>query len=171
MKTNRILILACAIALSACEKKADYPVIVPPEPVPHSDTKTFETTRLKMAITAYETSPNTENEADVKKAFAELDGEIAELEGHVSKKTGEARAEAAKKLTDLGTYRAQETVRFESARVKAAMTVPKPVNHEETAKDDLKDAGEEIKEAADKVGNSVEKGVRNVGDAIKDATR
>lgn len=162
MKALPLLILG-TLMFSACDKRKDTTVIIETQTPPATDTKTLETRALGTAINTYDKAPTAENAADVKRAFAELDGEIAELEGHVSNKTGDARAEALKKLNDLTAYRTSETARFTAIQTaKGIVSEPRPVEG--------RTAGDDLKDAADKIGNSVEKGAKNVGEAIKDAT-
>lgn len=114
---------ACLVFLSGfagCNRRSENPPPPPEPPVPQ--TKTLETSRLGTAIDLYERSATAENHADVKKAFAELDGEIAELEALVAQRSGGEREEAAVKLKNLQTYRAKETLRFTAAEAAAKTT-------------------------------------------------
>src|SRR5215213_7191824 len=106
--------LAIAFAGMGCERKT---IVIKtsfstPAPDPVPQTKTLETARLGNAVDTFQREPTAENRTDAKKAFADLDGEIAELEEYVAKHTGGEREEAAVKLRNLQAYRAAETTRF-----------------------------------------------------------
>lgn len=156
-----------ALALVACERKVV--IVERPHTEPIAEITTFETMGLKNSIDAYEKQPTDENAAGVRKAFAKLDGEIAELEGHVAKKTGEPRAEAAAKLVDLTRYRSEEKARFTRAQVAAGVLDAR------TAADQVEDAarntGDALKNAAKELGNAIEEVGKKAGDAIKDVGR
>lgn len=164
------------LALSGCERKSVV-VVEAPSPEPIARTKTFETARLKSAIDSYERTPNSENAADVHKAFAELDGEIAELETHVAKKTGNERAEAAQKLANLTAYRTGEAARFGKAQAAAGVNgTAGEVRIDartgaEKAEDAARNTGDTIKNAAKDVGDAIKDAGKKAGDAIKDAGR
>ncbi len=160
-------LLAIGLVSFACEKKVE--VIVPsPTPIditrtPDSATNTLETKKLGVAIDLYVSTPSAENAANVKGAFADLDGEIAELEARVAKTGGSDRAEAQAKLTNMQTYRAKETARYTVAAATAPMSnTVEPV--------DTRTGAEKVEHTLDKVGNSIKRGTENVGDKIKDAT-
>ena len=168
MKYTSHSVIVCTLFLglgiSGCDKKPDVIIIKEGSSMtPQPGTRTLETSALSRSITVYEQEPNAFNAASVKKAVAELDGEIAELEERIAKTSGSDRAEAAQKLADLSNYRSQQIVRFSKAQATGTRTVHStgPVL---VPRDDAKDA-------ADRVGNSIEKGARNVGDAIRDAVR
>ncbi len=127
---------------------------------PVAKTKTFETARLGEAIDNYERTPSEQNKAAVSTAFAELDGEIAELETLVAKREGTDRAEPAAKLKDLQAYRTKESARFVVAQGKAAVTSP-----------EVKNAADTVEDAAKRVGNSIENAARKTGEAIKDTVQ
>lgn len=160
------LLSVSLLLFTACERKPAVVVTVPttplPEPVPK--TRTFETARLGAAIDQFERDPSASRQADVKKAMAELDGEIAELEELVAKRTGGERDEAALKLKNLQSYRTAEAARFATAQAKAPI-VPT------TTTVDPRSGADKVDDAAKRAGHSVEKAVRDVGDALKDAVR
>lgn len=155
------------LASVGCERKTVVIEVPPPTPMaePVAKTKTLETSRLAGAIDAYETRPGAENSADVKKAFAKLDGEIAELEAYVAKHEGTERAEAAAKLKNMQEYRAAETARFTAVQAKSALSAPasSPV--------DDRSGAEKAGDAARKAGHEIEDAAKKTGDAIKDAVR
>jgi hypothetical protein len=142
------------LAMTACEKRTVVVVEKPPgEPI--AQTKTLETSGLKASIDAYEQAPTAERAADVRKAFAELDGEIAELQG------GSEQAEAAQKLANLSAYRAAEAKRFEQAggsRPTGIVVDPRP-------------GVEKVEDAARKTGEALKDAAKETRDAIKDAVR
>lgn len=164
-QTLSSLALVAALALLGCERKTVIVEVAPATPVaePIAKTKTLETSRLGAAVDAYERRPSEETHADVKKALADLDGEIAELEGLVAKRTGDSHEEAAVKLRNLQTYRTAETARFAAAQAKAVVGVRPSV--------DARSGADKIEDRAKRVGNSIEDAARKAGDAIKDAVR
>jgi hypothetical protein len=156
--------IAASLVLSfaACEKRTVV-VVEPsaPQAEPVSKTRTFETAALKSAINSYEQAPSPARAADVRKAFAELDGEIAELEADVAKKTGQDRAEAAQKLANLTGYREAERARF--AKLEATTPADTGV--------DARSAAQKAEDAARKTGTAVKDAAKDVGQALKDITR
>jgi len=103
----RHLVPALALSIlfsgASCERKVvvvEVPAATPiPEPV--SRTKTLETGRLGSAIDEYERQPTAVHSAEVDKAFADLDGELAELREYIAKHDGEEQAKAAAKLANM----------------------------------------------------------------------
>jgi hypothetical protein len=177
--TSFSLAACLVLAFTACERKT-VEVIVPANPDaadPVPQTRTFETAGLKSAIDTYEKMPTTENAADVRKAFAKLDGEIAELEGHVARKTGNERAEAAQKLANLTTYRTAETARFAKAQATAGVAAPTADitidsrSGAQKAEDAARNTGDTLKNAAEKAGDAIKDAGKKAGDAIKEAGR
>ena len=109
----------------------------------------------------------------MKLAFAELDGEIAELNDRVVKTNGTARAEAAAKSANLRKYRDAEMIRFTKAQAFTALDVNPPADSRsgtQKMKDTAAKVGENIEDGTKKVGRTIEKGAKNTGEAIKDAT-
>jgi len=156
--------VVAAVVLMGCERKivvVEPPI--PPAEKPASKTKTLETSRLGAAVDSYERNSSAANHAAVKKALADLDGEIAELEELVAKRTGEGRAEAAAKLKNLQTYRAAEVMRFTTAQAKAPLSPAEPA--------DARSGAQKIEDTAKDVGKSIEDAARKTGDAVKDAVR
>jgi hypothetical protein len=100
MNCRRMLIAAtlATVAFTGCERKPAVVEVRPATPLaePVARTKTLETSQLGVAIDAYERTPTEEHRADVRKAFAELDGEVAELEALVAQRSGTSRDEATK---------------------------------------------------------------------------
>jgi len=171
--------IASAFTFTACERKTTAgeptapvtPATQTAEPI--AKTSTFETARLGGAIDRFEKTPTVENQASVKLAFAELDGEIAELELRVAKTNGNARAEAAAKSANLKKYRDAEMVRFTKARIGTAFEMP-PLADSRSGAQKVKNTavkvGDTIEDGAEKVGKTLEKGAKNTGEAIKEAT-
>jgi hypothetical protein len=157
--------VAGALAIMGCERKTVLVEVAPATPMadPVAKTKTLETSRLGAAVDAFERQPGAENHAAVKLALADLDGEIAELEALVAKRTGGEREEAAVKLGNLQTYRAAEMLRFTVAQGKAPLAAP--------ASRDGRTGADKMEDAAKRVGDSVGDAARKTGDAIKDAVR
>lgn len=117
-----LLSLGVVMLLAAAGCKRETVVItVPTTPVPEpvAQTKTLETIKLGETVRTYERESTSENLAEVKKALAELDGEIAELEALVTKRIGAEKEEAAVKLKNLQAYRAGEVARFTAAQAQA----------------------------------------------------
>ena len=163
-RTLSLLAAASTFAGVGCERKT-VAVIEPPAPLadPVAKTRTLETSRLGSAVDSYDREPSAANHAAVKRALAELDGEIAELEELVAKRSGSSREEAAVKLKNLQTYRAAEVMRFTVAQAKAPLTAPTPV--------DARSGADKIEDTAKRAGNSIEDAAKKAGDAIKDAVR
>jgi len=170
---------ACALTFTACERKitaeeptpSANPVTQSAEPI--ANTSTFETARLGAAIDKFEKAPTMENQSSVKLAFAELNGEIAELDDRVVKTSGTARAEAAAKSVNLQKYRDAEMIRFTKAQAFTTPDVNPPADSRsgsQKIKDTAAKVEENIEDGTKKVGRTIEKGAKNTGDAIKDAT-
>lgn len=170
-KLPTILAVSIAVfAFAACDRQPKVVVIEDRRPVevtpPVARTKTFETARLGRAIDLYERAPTAANSADVSKAFAELDGEIADLTSYISKHDGAERAEAERKLANLREYRAKETARYATAQARA---VPGTAFPDEPVRRDADRATESAEDAARRVGNTIERAGKNVGAGVKDA--
>ena len=165
VRTLAVCAVAGALATMGCERKTVGVEGTPLTPVvdPSAQTRTLETSRLGAAVDAYERQPGAENHAAVKLALADLDGEIAELEALVARRSGGEREEAAVKLQNLQTYRAGEVARFTVAQARAPLAPPAPR--------DGRTGADKVEDAARRVGNSVEDAARKTGDAIKDAGR
>lgn len=159
-----------ALAFTACDRQPKTVIIEDRRSVevdpPVARTKTFETARLGRAIDTYESAPTVAHSADVSKALAELDGEIAELVGYISKHDGSERAEAERKLADLRAYRAKEAVRYAAAQVNV---VPVSAVPGEPVRRDADRAAESAEDAARRVGDKVERTGKKVGAGLKDA--
>ena len=164
-RTLSLLALASVFTVAGCERKTVVVQIEPPAPLaePVAKTRTLETSRLGSAVDSFDREPSDANHAVVKKALAELDGEIAELEELVAKRTGSSREEAAVKLKNLQAYRAAEVTRFTVAQAKAPLTTPGPV--------DARSGADKVEDTAKRVGNSIEDAAQKAGDVIKDAVR
>jgi hypothetical protein len=120
-----------------------------PTTEPVSATKTFETSGLDRAIDTYRAAPTETNRAAVEKAFAELDGEIAELKQKAASQSGEQRTEAERKLADLEAYREKQRANYAGERAEAAAEA----------------AGNAVEGAAKEVGRAIE----NAGEAVRKA--
>ena len=122
IKSAAFISLLCVVG--ACKKEETVTVTLPSatpadlQQTPAAPTKTLETKKLGAAVDEYVGLPNDVNAAEVKQAFADLDGEIAELQSRVAQTTGNDQAEARAKLENLQTYRAAEFARFSVASVK-----------------------------------------------------
>jgi hypothetical protein len=115
-----------------------------------SATKTFETTEVDQAITAYRANPTEQNKAMVEKAFAELDVEIAELKQKAASESGEARIETARKLADLQAYREKQRANYSGERAEAAA---------ESAEHAMEGAAKDVGRAIEKTGEAIREAV------------
>ncbi len=165
LRTLSIFAFAAAFSTLGCERKTVVVQVAPATPVaePVAMTKTLETSRLGAAVDSYERNPGAANHAAVMMALADLDGEIAELEALVAKRSGGEREEAAVKLKNLQTYRAAEVARFTVAKARAPLATP--------ASRDGRTGAEKVEDTVRGAGNSIEDAARKTGDAIKDAVR
>lgn len=75
-------VVALAFTLAGCDRKLTTVIVEPGTPIPEpvAKTRTAETSRLGDTIDRYEKEPTAANNAAVRKALADLDGEIAELD-------------------------------------------------------------------------------------------
>lgn len=146
MKTLPLLLSAAAVSFffTACEEKT--PQV---SEKPTASTTNIETTRLGTAIDSYISTPNATQSASVDEAFAELDGEIAELDQRVAAVSGDERTEAKSKADNLRSYRDKERVRYTEAQARAK--------------------AQDVKEGARNLGENVEEGAKRVGEEVKDA--
>ncbi len=180
MKTNAVLtLITAALTLTACDRPPNDAPNKTPEvsaemPRPASDLKTLETSRLGRAIDTYSQEATPLNRADVEKAFAELNGEIAELEERARTTTGSDRDEALAKARSLTAYKHAEELRFTAVRVLPNGDALPPVDTrsgaqkiEDGAKDAASSVEDAAKDAADAIGDAMEK----AGDTIKDSVR
>lgn len=158
-------IVAFAVVFTGCDRKPTTVIVEPSTPIPEpvAKTRTAETSRLGGAIDRYGKEPTAGNNAAVRKALADLDGEIAELDQRVATKSGAEREEAAVKLKNLQSYRAAETLRFTKAQAVAGVGA--------TPRTDGRTGAEKLEDSARKAGNAVEDAAKKTGDAIKDAVR
>lgn len=92
------------MALAACSDK------------PKARIKTLETAQAQAAVDAYDKTGSDALKALAEKAFLDLDGEIKELEIRVDATTGEQRAEADRKLTELRKRSAEIRAEFNAAK-------------------------------------------------------
>ena len=149
-------------------------VLSPAEPTPSAPvarTETLETNVLQKEIDLYEQIPSVAQSARVDRAFAEIDGEIAELVELVATQTGDDRAEAAAKLKNLREYREGEQGRYLilqanakiDGRVDSTSVPPTP----EPARDGtVEQIGEKIDETASEIGKSIEDAAETVRDKV-----
>ena len=115
----RILILTLvatttSIALPGCERKAVATGVASPTPAPPTVSATVkrDASRLSAAVDAYAHEQNPENDAAVRKAMADVDSEILQLEDLVAKRHGRDREKVAAKMRRLQANRSEETTRF-----------------------------------------------------------
>ena len=167
---NRHLYLSLAAAgllVAGCRRETRVIIETTPPaptPLPVSHTDTFETRALGREIDTFERTPSAVQSARVKKAFAELDGEIAELVEYVAKKTGEGRAEAARKLADLRTYRGAEHTRF-------VLLDARMLPQERLGAERGEGVGEKIGGKIDDAAKKVEEGVKDAVEAVREKAR
>ena len=159
------LTITLSIALlgsTACKREPSVIIVeASPTPIPESRTKTLETRVLGKEIEAFESNPSITQGARVEKAFADLDGEIAELVGHVEKETGDERREAERKLADLREYRNAQHARFLRAQASARL--------EEKREAVIPPASESGERGAEKLGGKIDDAARKVEEGLKDA--
>jgi len=183
-KYNARFILAasivCAITFTACDRQTTAGEPTPPvnltakTPEPIAKTRTFETARLGAAIDKFEKAPTADNQSSVKLAFAELNGEIAELEDRAVKTDGATRAEALAKSINLQKYRDAERIRFTKAQIGTGFDGNPPTDSRsgmQKMKDAAVNVGDKVEDGAEKVGKTLEKGAKNTGEAMKNATQ
>ena len=173
MNIRPLLSIALVSLFAAgCNRQSRVIIETPPPaptPLPVARTETFETKALGRAIDAFEHTPSTVQSARVKKALAEMDGEIAELVEYVAKKTGDGRAEAARKLADLRAYRDAEYTRF--LRLEAQMPPQERLGAEPPVHERGEGVAEKIGEKIDKAARKVEEGVKDAADAVRENAR
>jgi len=143
------------VLFSACEEK-------PPQAVekPTPQTTNLETSRLGSAIDTYARTPSAENAADVDRAFAELGGEIAELDQQVTKVSGAEATEARTKADNLRTYRDKERLRYTEVQARVQT---------EKIQSGARDVGDKIEDAARKTGEGIKDAAGAVKDGVGDA--
>ena len=166
MSRIRLLILTIlAVPFVGCERKTVVVMEQPAPPLtePAARTTTLETSKLGAAIDAYERGPTEEHRADVRKAFAKLDAEIAELEALVAQRTGTPRDEAATKMRNLQAYRAAETARFTALQAMVVAGVQ--------TEGDARTGAEKVEDGAKRVGRTLEDAAKRAGEAVKDVDR
>jgi hypothetical protein len=133
------------VALTACDNP---PRSVAEKGAGEPGTRTFETAGLDQAIAAYRADPTKQNRAAVDKAFAELDGEIAELKQKAASATGDEKVEIERKIADLESYRTKQHANYAGERAESAA---------ESAKDAVKDAAKEVGGAIESAGEAIRK--------------
>lgn len=144
-----------ALALfSACEEKKG------PVEKPVADTENMETMRLGSTVDAYVANPTAENAADVDRAMAALDSEIAELDQKAPRMSGNEAAEARAKAANLREYKAKEQARFIQAKANAGV-------QESTRSGER--VGERIENAAERTGEAVKDAAQSVKESAQDA--
>jgi hypothetical protein len=147
------VLAATVLLVTSCERRSETVVETrveePIKAEPASATTTFETASLHRAIEAYRANPSDENKVVVDKAFAELDGEIAELKQKAAASSGNEKVETERKVTDLQVYREKQRVNYAGEKAEGA----------------VESAGEAMKDAAKDVGRAIER----TGEAIKES--
>ncbi|MES2571095.1 MAG: hypothetical protein V4710_13695 [Verrucomicrobiota bacterium] len=181
MRGDYLLIATVALSLAACERKGST-VIVETRP-PHSSPAeaippitTRETKKLGEAIDSFQAHPTAEASAEVKKRFAELDGEIAELELSAAKSSGREQEEANAKVRNLQSYRMTEAARFTRIQGPSTDRLPSetpPDSRTATDKveDKARDVGDRLEAGAKKAGEVIKDAAERTGEAVKDVVR
>lgn len=170
-----IFALAAALAVTGCDRHPEkaHSAGAADAGAPIPNTKTPETRKLATTINVFERTPNAETSAQVKKAFADLESEIAELQVDVAKSSGGPREEAAAKQRNLESYRDAEQLRFAKAQAAAGFSdqpvADTPVG--DAVDDKARRAGEAIGDAARKAGSAIKEGADKIGEAVKDGAR
>jgi hypothetical protein len=156
MKMNHFssILVATILIFTSCERRSETVVETSvEEPIkaePVSATATFETTSLDRAIETYRANPTEQNKAVVDKAFAELDGEIAELKQKAASSTGNEKIETERKLADLQAYRDKQRANYIGEKAEAAAA---------SAAEALKDATEDVGRALEETGEAIKRAV------------
>jgi hypothetical protein len=171
MFKNHFLIFTAAGAVSIAGCGRETSVVVVPrssieEPVavdPDPKTRTRETHKLGQAIDQYAAHPSAEGGAEVRKRFASLDGEVAELELFVAKSKGAEREEATAKLHNLQSYRASEAIRFTN------LTGPSSLPASSETQVPARTGVEKVEQKARDIGDTLEAGAKKAGETIKEA--
>lgn len=180
MKTHALLtMMTAALTLTACERPpSDVPdktlEISAEIPRPASDLKTLETSRLGNAIDTYSREATPSNRADVEKAFADLNGEIAELQERAAITTGSDRDEALAKARSLTAFKHAEELRFAAVRALPNGDTLPPADTRTGAQkieDGAKDAADTIEDAAKDTADAIGDAMEKAGDTLKDAVR
>lgn len=144
---KRFLSLTAIVALSAlaaCDREE-------PEATSPTALQTAETSGVAEAVDAYVQSPSEANAAAADRAFAGLDREIAELEQRAAESSGKAQSEARAKVSDLHSFRAQQSARMAQARAGAGAR---------SVGDAVRDAGQAVGEAVGEAADAVRDSVR-----------
>lgn len=114
-------VLAAVAGLTACHRKTEVAIVAAPSPADDPQKPAEEDTRLTKAVNAYAAEQNAENDAAVRKAMADVDGEITALEELVAKRHGKERDKVATKLRRLEARRSEETTRFAAVQAKTSL--------------------------------------------------
>ena len=124
--------LACTLAtisllVTACSREPA--VVMETAPRPYAPTsleriETLENNALRTEINNFEHSPTAVHAARVKKVFAELNLEFAELNELLATKSADERAKAAGKLAELRAGEATAQARFLQIETQASTGTP-----------------------------------------------
>ena len=149
-----------SLLVTACDRQPA--VVMETTPRPYAPTslariETLETQVLRTDIDKYEHSPSAVREARVKKVFAEIELEFAELNELLAMKSEDERANAAGKLAALRACLDAEQIRF--LRLEA-LSASKAREHAEQLAE---------KGAAERIGGKMDDAARKVGNAFRDA--
>lgn len=154
--------VACVLG-AGCERK---PTVVVEAPLPNPPAArrvsldNFDAHDLRKEINLFAERPTDVQAARVQKAFAEVDGEIAETMERAAKRSGEDRANANVKLADLRAFREAEHSRFN--RVQASTPV---------IAEPRESVGERVGEKVDDAARGVGRALQDVGKAIQEGAR
>lgn len=159
------LVLSLGLFTVGCDKRPspEVPVVATPIAVPVAKTKTLETLELALVVKDYERDRTPVNAARVKKAIAELQGEIAELDQRAAEVTGTDHDEAVAKRKNLNEYLSAQTLRFKAAEAGAAIGTAPAV--------DSRTGAEKVEDSAKRVGVEIKDAAEKTADAIKDAVK
>ena len=162
-------IAAVSLLVTACDRQPAAIRETTPRPyVPNSlaNIGKLENGALRTEIAAFERSSSAVNAARVKKVFADIELEFAELNELLATKIADERAESADKLAELRAQLDAAQSRFQRLE---ALASPKPseISDQQSRKGTAEKIGEKVDEAARKVGNKL----RDAGEAVRDQTR
>lgn len=125
-RTLSLFLALAGSGLVGCQRQEPTKEASTPQPSGQTeDKKEQEPSRLAEAIDAYTQAQNPENDAAVRKAMAQVDGEMAELEDLVAKRHGRDREKVAARMRKLEAYRSEQITRFAAVQAGSALT-PRP---------------------------------------------
>ncbi|MEO6786408.1 MAG: hypothetical protein ABI318_09775 [Chthoniobacteraceae bacterium] len=162
-------IATASLLVAGCDRQPA--TVMETAPRPYAPTslaqiEKLETGTLLAEIDAFERSPSAVHGARVRKTFAEIDLEFAELNALLATKGADVRADSAGKLAELRAQQHAAQLRFQRLEVLASPKASE-VSDQQAGKGTAEKIGEKVDEAVQKVGNKL----RDAGEVIRDQTR